>query len=148
MSAAAAQLSTYASTRLLDSETQHTITSKTIKSPYCRRSYEQAAAYEKLLQTMHLGIFLSLKEIVDVASMGPTFVHDELQNLTDPDYDSDCRLRILDFHTASREIYDLQNDSDREEVSHTPGLVRHFGSTNYSRYRQTKRRSCWLYRAQ
>jgi len=41
---------------------------------------------------MHLDIVLSLRAIADVASMGPTFVSDELENLTNSDYESDCRL--------------------------------------------------------
>jgi len=69
---------------------------------------------------MHLDIVLSLTAIADAASMGPTFVRDELENLTDSDYESDCRLEIPDFHTASGEIDDMQNDSDTEEVSHPP----------------------------
>jgi len=35
---------------------------------------------------MHLDIILSLSAIVDTASMGPTFVRDELENLTNADY--------------------------------------------------------------
>jgi len=59
--------------------------------------------------------------------MGATFVRDERENLTDSDYESDCRLEIPDFHTASGEIDDMQNDSDTEEVSHTPVHVRPSG---------------------
>jgi len=76
---------------------------------------------------MHLDIILSLSAIADVASMRPTFVRDELENLTDSDYESDCRLEIPDFHTVSSEIDDMQNDSDREEVSHPPVRVRPWG---------------------
>jgi len=94
------------------------MTSKTTKCPCCRRRYQQAAAYEKHLQTMHLDIVLSLSEIADAGSVGPTFVRDQLENLTDSDYESDCRLEIPDFHTASGEINDMQNDSDTEDVSH------------------------------
>ena len=64
---------------------------------------------------MHLDIVLSLSAIADAASMGPTFVHNELEILTDSDYESDCRLEIPDFHTASGEINDMQNDSDTED---------------------------------
>jgi len=96
------------------------MTSKTTKCPYCRLSYQQAAAYEKHLQTMHLDIVLSLSAIVDPASMGPTFVRDELENLTDSDYESDCGLEIPDFYTASGEIDDMQNDSDTEDVADPP----------------------------
>ena len=67
---------------------------------------------------MHLDIVLSLSAIADAASMEPTFVRDELENLTDSDYESDRRLEIADFHTASGEIDDMQNDSDTEDVSH------------------------------
>ena len=59
---------------------------------------------------MHLDIVLSLSAIAEAASMGPTLVHDELENLTYSDYKSDCRLEIPDFHTASGEIDDMQND--------------------------------------
>jgi len=76
---------------------------------------------------MHLDIVFSLSAIVDAASMGPTFVCDELENLTDSDYQSDCRLEIPDFHTACGEIDNMQNDSDTEEVSHPPVCVRPFG---------------------
>jgi len=48
--------------------------------------------------------------------MGPTFVRNELENLTHSDYESDCKLEIPDFHTASGEIDDMQNDSDTGEV--------------------------------
>jgi len=76
---------------------------------------------------MHLDIVLSLSAIVDAASMRPTFVRDELENLTDSEYESDCRLEIPDFHTASGEIDDMQNDSDTEDVSHPPVGVRPSG---------------------
>jgi len=59
--------------------------------------------------------------------MGPTFVGDQLENLTDSDYESDCSLQIPDFHTASGEIDDRQNDSDTEEVSHQPVRLRTLG---------------------
>jgi len=59
------------------------MTSKTAKCPYCRRRYQQAAAYEKHVQTMHLDIVLSLSAIADAASLAPTFVRDEHENLTD-----------------------------------------------------------------
>jgi len=72
---------------------------------------------------MHLDIVLSLSAIADAASMGPTFVRDELENLTNSDYESDCRLEMPDFHTASGEIDDMQNDSDTEDVSHPPVRV-------------------------
>jgi len=78
---------------------------------------------------MHLDIVLSLSAIADGTSMGPTFkfVRDELENLTDSDYESDCRLEIPDFHTASGEIDYMQNDSDTEVVSHPPVRVRSEG---------------------
>jgi len=79
---------------------------------------------------MHLDIVLSLSAIADAASMGPTFIRDELENLTDSDYESDCRLKIPDFHTASGEVEDMQNDSDTEEVSHPPVCVRPSGQEN------------------
>jgi len=56
--------------------------------------------------------------------LGPTFVRNQLENLTDSDYQSAYRLEIPDFHTASGDIDDMQNDSDREDVSHPPVRVR------------------------
>jgi len=103
------------------------MTSKTTKCPYCRRRYHQAAAYKKHLQTMHLDIVLSLSAIADAASMGPTFVRNELENLTDSDYESDCRLEIPDFHTGSGEIDDIHNNSETEDVSHAPVRLRPSG---------------------
>jgi len=76
---------------------------------------------------MHLDIGLSLSAIADAASMGPTFVRDELENLTDADYESDCRLEIPGFHTASGVIDDMQNDSDAEDISHPQVCVRPSG---------------------
>jgi len=76
---------------------------------------------------MHLDIILSLTVIVNAASMGPTFVHHERENLTNSDYESDCRLEIPDIHTARGEIDDMQKDSDTEEVSHPLVLIRPSG---------------------
>jgi len=76
---------------------------------------------------MHLDIVLSLSANGDAASMGPTFVRNQLENLTDSDNESECRLEIPDFHTASGEMDDMQNDSDTEEVSHPPVRMRPSG---------------------
>jgi len=70
---------------------------------------------------------LSLSTIVDVPSIAPTFVDDELESLTDSDYESDHRLEIPDFHTASGEIDDMPNDSDTEDVSHPLVCVHPWG---------------------
>jgi len=103
------------------------MSSKTTNCPYCRPRYHQAAAYEKPLPTINLDIVLSLSAIADAASIGPTFLCDELENLTDSDYESDCRLEILVFHTASGDIDEMQNDSDMEEVFYPPVSL-HSGS--------------------
>jgi len=76
---------------------------------------------------MHLDIIRSLSAIADAASMGPTFVRDELENLTDSDYESDWRLEIPDFHKASGQIDDMQNNSDTEEVYHLPARLHNSG---------------------
>jgi len=78
---------------------------------------------------MHLDIVLSLNAIADTASSTarPTFVRDELENMTVSDYDSDPGLEIADIHTASGEIDDIPNDSDTEDVSHPPVRTRHSG---------------------
>ena len=81
----------------------------------------------KHLQTIHLDIILFLSAIADSASIGLTFVRDELENLTNSDYESDCRLEIPDFHTASGEIDNMQNDSDTDDVCHPPVGVRPSG---------------------
>jgi len=76
---------------------------------------------------MHHDRVLSLSAIAEAASIGPTFVGDELENLTDSDYESDCGLKVPDFHKASGEIDDMQKDSDTEDISHPPVLVRPSG---------------------
>jgi len=98
---------------------------------------------------MHLDIVLSLNSIADVASSTAlcTFVYNELENMTDSDYESDPGLEIADMHTASGEIEDMHNDLDTEDISY-PLVGAPFGSRNYSRGQQTSRRSCCLYRAQ
>jgi len=99
-----------------------TMTSNTTKCPYCRRRYQQAAAYEKHLQTIHLDIILSLRANADLTTPGPpAFVHDETINQSDSDYESDYRLEIADCCVASSEIDDvMQNNSDAEHISHPP----------------------------
>lgn len=102
------------------------MTSNTTKCPYCKRRYQQAAAYEKHLQTIHLDIVLSLRAIADATSPGlPVFVPDENINQSDSDYESDHWLEVADCHSASSESDDdddddMQNDSDAEDVSHPP----------------------------
>jgi len=59
--------------------------------------------------------------------MEPTFVRNELENLTDSDYESDCRFEIPDFHTARGDIDDMQNNSDTDDVSHPPVRLRPSG---------------------
>jgi len=73
---------------------------------------------------MHLDIGLSLCAIAAAASMQPTFVCNELENLIDSNSEPDCRLEILDFHTASGEIDDMQNNSETEDISHSQVCVR------------------------
>jgi len=77
---------------------------------------------------MHLDIVLPLNRIVHRAcsTAQPTFVRDELENMTNSDYKSDRGLEIADIHTASGEIDDMHNDSDTEYVSHP--LVHHLPS--------------------
>jgi len=76
---------------------------------------------------MHLDIVLSLSAIADERSMGAPCVRGELANLTDSDSESDYRLEIPDFHTASGKLDEMQNDSDTEDVSHPPVGVRPSG---------------------
>jgi len=78
---------------------------------------------------MHLDIVLSLNAIADVASSmaRPTFVRDELENMTDSDYESDPGLEIADFYTARGEIDDMHNDSDTQDNYHPPVCARSSG---------------------
>jgi len=87
--------------------------------PYCRGRYQQAAAYEQHLHTIHLDIVLSRNAIADAAcsTARPTFGRHELENMTDSDNESDPELEIGDIHTASGEIDDMNNDSDTEDIS-------------------------------
>jgi len=76
---------------------------------------------------MYLDIVLSRSAMADAACIVPTFVRDELENLTDSDHKSDWRLRLRDFNTASSDMDDIQNHSGREDVSHPPVCVRSSG---------------------
>jgi len=88
------------------------MTSNTTKCPYYKRCYEQAAAYEKYLQTRHLCIVLSLRTNADLTLPGPpAFVHNKNINQSDSNYESDYRLEIADRRAAGSEIDDdMQND--------------------------------------
>jgi len=54
--------------------------------PLLQATLSTSRYIRKHLQTTHLDIVFSLSAIADTASMGPTFVRDELENLTDSDY--------------------------------------------------------------
>jgi len=71
----------------------------------------------------------SLNAIADAASSRarPTFILDELENMTDSDYESDPGLEIVDIHTTRGEIDNMDNDSDTEEVSNPPARARPSG---------------------
>jgi len=71
---------------------------------------------------MHFDIVLFLNAIADAASgtARHTFVCDELENMTDLEYESDPGLEIADIHTASGEIDDMHNNSETEDVSYPP----------------------------
>ena len=87
----------------------------TTKCPYCRRRYQQAAAYEKHLQTMHLDIVFSLSAIADATSAAQApFLHARNESdLSDSDYESDTQVEIADCHAASDETNEyMQNDLD------------------------------------
>jgi len=75
------------------------MTSNSTKCPYCRRRYQQAAAYEKHLQTRHLDIVLSLRfrATADQGSPQPTaFRRNENVDPDDSEYESDPELEIED----------------------------------------------------
>src|SRR5205807_1981997 len=99
------------------------MTSNKTKYPYCRRRYQQAAAYEKYLQTMHLDIIFSHSAIADMTSIAQApflHTHDESE-LSDTDYTSDTRPEIADCHAARDEINEyMQNDPDVGDACHSP----------------------------
>jgi len=78
---------------------------------------------------MHLDIVLSVNVMADTASFTarPTFLRDELENMTDSDYESDPGLEIADIHTASGDMDDMHNNSDTEDVSDPPVRARPSG---------------------
>jgi len=65
------------------------MTSNSTKCPYCRRRYQQAAAYEKHLQTMDVNIVLSLKVLATADQGSPQPTAFRLHENVDPD-NSDC----------------------------------------------------------
>lgn len=90
------------------------MTSHATKCLYCRRSYQQAAAYERHLHTAHHEIIQSLRAIAGPTPQGPTdFVRDENVEHSDSDYESDLSLEI----TSSEFEDNLRSDSDFEDVS-------------------------------
>jgi hypothetical protein len=111
------------------------MTSKTTKCLYCRRRYQQAAAYGKHLLTMHPDITLSLHASADQTLPRRTaFVHGENENQpaisitnrpvddrSDSDYESDPGREIIDCDSASDESdNDMQHDSDAEDILQPP----------------------------
>ena len=91
------------------------------KCPYCRRHNQQAAAYEKHLETTHHDILLSLCAIVDTTLPRlRAFAPDENSDENHSDYESDPMPEIADCYTASNDPGDMQHDSDKEEFSQPP----------------------------
>jgi len=86
--------------------------------PYCRRRYQQAAAYEKHLKTMHHDILLSIRAIVDTTLPGlRAFAPDGNSDQGDSDYESDPMLEIADCYVASNDPGDMQHNSGEEDFS-------------------------------
>jgi len=75
---------------------------------------------------MDFDIILSLNAIAHAASCTArdTFVGDELENITDSEYESDPGLEITNIHTASGEIDDMHKDLETEDVSYPPVRAR------------------------
>ena len=75
---------------------------------------------------MHLDIVLSFCVNADLTSPGPpAFVREENTNQSDSDCESNYRLQMADCRAASSKIDDdMQNDSDADDVSHSP-VCRH-----------------------
>src|SRR5437588_4152081 len=99
------------------------MTTNSTKCRYCRRRYQQAAAYEKHLQTMHLDIVLSLLAIANPTSGSPrptAFISDGNINQSDLDYESDPGLEIADCWVACNKIDDIEHDLDAEAIFRPP----------------------------
>jgi len=99
------------------------MTSNSTTSPYCRRRYQQAAAYENDLQTMHLDIGLSLRvrATAEQGSPQPTaFPRYENVHPHNADYESDPVLQIVDHGPYSEIENDMEEDSDAEDTSKPP----------------------------
>src|ERR1700710_2539178 len=111
------------------------MTSKTTKCPYCRRRYQQAAAYGKHLRTMHPDIMLSLHTSADQTLLGRTafvcgknrdqhpmsITNRPVDYQSHSDYESDPRPEIIDCNSASDETDDdMQHDSDAEDILQLP----------------------------
>src|SRR6201995_3944863 len=91
------------------------------KCPYCRRRYQQAAAYKKHLETMHHDILLSLRGIVDTTLPElRAFTPDENRDQCDSDYEPNPMMEIADCYAASNYPGDMQHDSDEEDFSQPP----------------------------
>ena len=103
------------------------MTSNSTKYPYCRRRYQQAAAYEKHLQTIHLDIVLSLRlcATADQSTLQPpAFREHENVDPDDSDDESDPEVEIEDQGAYNNIENDRQDDSDAEDTSEPWGRGR------------------------
>src|SRR5207302_4130723 len=106
------------------------------KCPYCRRCYQQAAAYEKQLQAMHEDIVLFLRASTDQTSRGLAAVtyHENVNQLlittttncltnqeSNSDYESDLGLEITDCDSVGSETdNEIEHDLDTEDPDILP----------------------------
>jgi len=99
------------------------MTSNSTKYPYCRRRYQQAAAYKKHLQTIHLDIVLSLRvrATADLGSrLATAFRQHENIDPDDSDNEFDPELEIEDQGAYNEVENDTQDNSDAEHASELP----------------------------
>src|SRR5437879_1527257 len=112
------------------------MTSNTSKCPYYRGRYQQAAAYEKHLQSIHQDIVLFLHVSTDQTSCGLAAVthHKNVNQLLsttttncltnqerDSDYESDLGLEITDCNSVGSETdNEIEYDSDAEDSDILP----------------------------
>ena len=112
------------------------MTANTSKCPYCRRRYQQAAAYKKHLQAMHQDIVLFLRASTDQTSRGLAAVthHENVNQLlsttttncltnqeSDSDYESDLGLEITDCDSVGSETdNEIEHDPDTEDPDILP----------------------------
>ena len=107
------------------------------KCPYCRRSYQHAAAYQKHVRAAHHDILLFRCQTADfgpaTSSVQTSFIEDETVNQHDTgaadefaegrgdsDYESDPAILGHDLRSERERVGDMEDDVDSEGVARQP----------------------------